>query len=249
MTGSISGTCGFYQGSLSNVVYSQAFSGDGTFCTGFAAGGAFTNTGILQIGDIFALAHNTISASAPVGYGVFVDFNTTYQITQQYILNSPTPPTTATGFFRTAVGGSGTTDDGTGLGSCSEGVTLNVGGVTGSAQTDVPITFGQPITISASARVTCNDYGGVGRSFGDDGFQQLTAIPIVLYDANGNVLGAATLDPVPEPRSYLLIGLLGVPFVCWRRLRSKKGLHLTATSQIFSRLEVPFGPAASSTTV
>ena len=214
LTGTISGTCGFYQGTISNVVYSQSFSGDGSFCTGFLPGGSFTNTGVLEGGDIYALSHNTIEATAPAGYGVFAKFATTYEVTQQYVITPSMTPGTATGYVKTFVAATGGTDDGSGLGSCSEHASLKLGGfsVPNGVSVMIPITFGLPITAIETASVSCNDYGAPGRGFGDDGRQEVYAgLPLSAYDANGKFLGEATLSTVtPEP-SYvpvlLLVGL------------------------------------------
>ncbi len=223
LTGSISGTCGFYKGTLSNVVYSQAFSGDGTFCTGFLSGGSFVNTGILQVGDIFALSHNTISASAPAGYGAFVDFTTTYQVTQEYLLTPPVASTTSTGTIKTFLQGTGTTDDGSGLGSCSEHSVLNLAGFSSPSgqQISIPITFGQPVSATETTMVTCSDYGAIGHGFGDDGVQQVTAGPLLVYDANGKLLGPATISTLtPEPSTLLLIAPLTLAGLLVRKRRA-----------------------------
>ena len=216
LTGNISGTCGFYQGTVSNVVFSQPFSGDGTFCTGFLSGGSFTDSGILQVGDVFSLAHNTISAAAPAGYGVFVNISTTFQVTQNYLLSSPVPVNTTTGVLKTYLSGQGTTDDGSGLGSCSEHASVNLAGFSApsGSQIGIPITFGQTISAVETATVTCADYGPVSRGFGDDGVQEVSAGPLLLYDANGNILGPAILTTLtPEPATGPLMFLAGLPLL------------------------------------
>ena len=219
MAGTISGTCGFYQGNLSNVVYSQQFTGDGTFCTGFMTGGSFTNNGFVNVGDIAAESYNDIKGAAPSGYGVFATINTTYSVTQQYLVTPTNPSSTPTGTFSAFIERTGPTDDGSGLGSCNETSTFNfgTGTVGGGATVSFPLTFGKPITVTETANLVCNQYGP---NFGDSGWALLTAAPIRIYDANGNLLGTATLQTVPEPASFLLIASLGLPLL-YRRVRKQ----------------------------
>ena len=218
MSGVVSGTCGFYQGTLSNVVYSQQFSGQGTFCTGFMSGGSFTSGDYVSVGDIDSESYNTINGKAPNGYGVFATINTTYSVTQQYLVTPTNPSTTPTGTFTAFLDRVGPTDDGSGLGSCSESSTLNFGtGPMGGGQTvSVPITFGKPITVTETASIVCHQYGS---AFGDGGWDLLSAGPILIYDANGKLLGTATLETVPEPASLPLVGLLSVSLLYFSRLR------------------------------
>ncbi len=209
MNGTVSGTCGFYQGSITNVVYSQSFSGDGTFCTGFLAGGSFTETTTLQIGDIFSTASHSTDATAPSGYGVFANFNTTLQATQEYEVDTSAlavQPATPTGTLQVFLGNAGGTDDGTGMGTCSTAANVNIGGHNSSSengtQFNLPITFGQPFTATETATVSCNKYDTTG--WGDSGFLESQASPLLVYDTNGTLLGNATLVTLPEPGTGIL---------------------------------------------
>ena len=211
VNGNISGTCGFYVGTPSNIVYSHSFTGDGTFCTGFLPGGSFTNSSTLEAGDIYSLAHATVDARAPAGYGVFANFNATLQMTQQYLLTPPVASTTATGYAKTFIDDDHVIDDGTGGGECFEKASLSVNGVTSPHPTDfsLPITFGQPISAVETASISCSKSSLVG--FGEDGaLEYYAATPLLTYDAHGNLLGPATLTTVPEPPATALLLIIAL---------------------------------------
>jgi hypothetical protein len=98
ITGAISGTCGFISGSPSNVVYSESFSGQGTFGTGFMSRSSFVNdwipAGWRSGGSCPELDHGNGTCRV----GAVANFSTTLIVQQQYLITSPT---TATGFART----------------------------------------------------------------------------------------------------------------------------------------------------
>jgi hypothetical protein len=225
MMGTISGTCGFFNLTNSDVVYSQNFSGDGTFCTGFPNGGSFTNLGVLQAGDLTALAHNNIEAispsgwdaTAPAGYGVFVDFQATYSVTEEYLV-TPTAPTTPTGFLETIFSVHGSPDDGTGIGGCSTRVSVTLGGLPNPAS--VAITFGEPVEAVETATINCAVNSGTGPGFGNFGDAQISSTPYGVEDANGNRIGSTLTETVvsPEPSTTVpLLALTGVALIYLRK--------------------------------
>ena len=226
MTFPIDGTCGYYSGSPTNIVYSQTFSGDGSFCTGFMAGGSAVNSGPLQAGDILASATNNLAAFSPAGYGVFVSFTDADSVMQEYLIEPPTPSSTPTGYIQTFFMTNGVTDDGPGLGSCNEQASLTVGGTTytdvDTAQIQIPITFGQPIPVTEAADMSCNVHSAVGFNFGDEGERSEMAGPILVYDANENLLGPATLIDVPEASTAPLAALVAMAFWLKRRRRLRR---------------------------
>jgi hypothetical protein len=228
MPGTVSGTCGFYQGSPSNVVYSESFSGNGTFCTGFMTGGFFTDTSSIQVGDIFAATSHSFSGTAPNGYTEFVTINTVDQVTQQYLFTPTVHPTTPTGTVYLSTSIVGGSEEGSTGGTCQEGVSLN--NISNNSYTGGSLvfatTFGQPVNITETASLTCNltfPYNSVGGQFSESGSVRLSGSNPIVLDANGNYVGMATYQVVtPEPAAALLVGMFGFP-VCVV-LRSRKFL-------------------------
>jgi hypothetical protein len=218
INGTISGTCGFYQTSRSNVVFSETFSGPadgtGTYCTDFQPGGALTPGLTLQVGDVFANADHSTVGTAPAGFGIFTDFDVTLQVTQAYVITASSlsiPPQTATGTVRGFFDSAGGTDDGSAAGgSCMTLSGLVVAGhdsaVGGSSQFTFPITFGQPFTATETSRVVCHIFGP---RFGDSGTRD-TIFEGLVSDADGKVLGSAAPVAVPEPATAVLMVFAGV---------------------------------------
>ena len=242
VVGNISGTCGFYQGSLSNVVYSQNFNGPadgtGTYCTGFLPGGSVTPNATVSAGDISAYANHSTDASAPAGYGVFIDFTATVDVTQEYVISADstgvdaTSPTGTVLTFLQTVGG---TDDGSGQGSCYPSTSVSLGGQNSNTNNGgdftFPITFGQPFAATEQATVTCNDYG-IG-SFGDGGMRQAFAGEFLVTDSNGVFLGNAVPTSIPEPSTSFLIAIALV--FCWglhRRFKVENSLRLVFVQKL-----------------
>ncbi|HLK69053.1 MAG TPA: hypothetical protein VKU19_36725 [Bryobacteraceae bacterium] len=219
----MSGTCGFYQGLPTNIVYSQAFTGDtGSFCTGFMSGGSFNPDITLDVGDIFAQASHDTSAFAPSGFGVFANFNTDFQVTQQYILTGISTPTTPTGTVMTFFDHVGGTDDGSGGGSCQVSTNLSVGGISsttqGGAAFSFPVTFGQPFTATENAQISCNQLGVP--AWGDSGMNSTSLGPLLVFDANGQFLGNAVPVSVPEPATPMLLFIAIVLRSCYTKVKA-----------------------------
>jgi len=227
MTGTVSGTCGFYQGSSSTVVYSESFSGSGTFCTGFMTGGFVTATSSIQVGDIFAATSHTFSGTAPSGYTEFVTINTTDQLTQQYLFTPTVQPSTPTGTIYLSTSIITSSDQGSTGGTCQQAVSLN--GVSNSNYQGqsllLPVTFGQSVGISEQANLTCSltfPYNSFGGQFSESGSVRLSGAIASVFDANGNYLGVASYQAVtPEPATALLIGALGFPLLMIKRAFAK----------------------------
>ena len=124
--------------------------------------------------------------------------------------------TTATGYATTFIDPYHVIDDGTGSGACSENASLSVNGVTSPHPTDfsIPITFGRPILVVETASISCSKSATEG--FGEDGALGFSAAaPLLLYDANGNLLGPATLTTVPEPSAAALLVMIAL-LPLWR---------------------------------
>lgn len=224
MTGTISGTCGFYQGSPANVVYSENFSGNGTFCTGFMTGGYFTITDSIQVGDIFASTSHSVAGLAPTGYTEFATINTTLQTTQQYLFTPVVQPSTSTGTLYLSTAPSGVEVGSTG--TCSEYASLNnLSTKTNGGSLMYSFTSGSPFlaSITETANLTCNlvfaaSTGGSG--FTETGSASLSTTTPVVLDANGRYLGTATYQVItPEPTAALLVSALGFPFLLLSRRR------------------------------
>jgi hypothetical protein len=223
LDGTVTGTCGFSQGSRANVVFSETFSGNGTFCTDFMPGGSFSPDATLEVGDISAAASHSSLAFAPVGFLVFADFDVTFQVTQEYLLQPPVTPSTPTGSVTTFFNQSGGTDDGSGSGSCATTSGISIAGndsnVIFSANFSFPVTFGQPFLAIETTRISCHMFGP---SWGDSGQKTTVAGPLQVFDANGQLLGLATLTTVPEPSSGLLfIGAFGFIVLALTSMRRK----------------------------
>ena len=217
--GTISGTCGFYQGSLSNVVYSSHFSGNGSFCTGFIPLGSSTPSGSVSVNDTLTInsdaiggpgpyEFNSVGGIAPIGYGVFVDFDVTITLSTEFLFVPSVTPGTPAGTVQTNDTSTGGTDDSSGSGSCFAGGTIAfAGGSYNGGIVTIPVTFGQPVAATETAQIFCNQYGST--SWGDEGGPDFQYIGpgVGVYDSNGNFVGLATISEVPEPASGLLTGL------------------------------------------
>jgi hypothetical protein len=222
LDGTVTGTCGFSQGSRANVVFSEAFSGNGTFCTDFMPGGSFSPDATLEVGDISAAASHSSLAFAPVGFLVFADFDVTFQVTQEYLLQPSVTPSTPTGTVTTFFSQSGTTDDGSGSGSCVTTSGISIGGndsnVIFSANFSFPVTFGQAFLATETTHISCHMFGP---SWGDSGQRTNVAGPLQVFDANGQPLGFATVTAIPEPSSGLLsiaaFGFIALALISVRR--------------------------------
>jgi hypothetical protein len=223
MNATVTGTCGFYQGSPSNVVYSESFSGTGSFCNG-----SFTDVSSIQVGDIFASTSHTFSGSAPVGDTEFVTINTTLSVTQQYLFTPTVPPTTPTGTVYLSTAILGGPDEGTAGGTCQQGVSLN--NISNApylgASLVLPITFGQPVSITETASLTCNltfPYNSFGGVFSETGSVRLSGAIASVFDATGKYVGPATYQTVtPEPAAVWLVAVFGLPLLAKRRNLSSK---------------------------
>ena len=194
----ITGTCGFTM--HSTVVYSESFSGNGTFCTGFMSGGFVTVNGNLQVGDL-----GTISAlsSADVGgkppnafYAVFADISTTFSFTQEFLAKPLLPAGTPTGTLQGFLSASNF-NDGTGIGACQERASVSLAGQPGPTYS-IPITFGQTIEAVETVSLTCHKSALTANSFGDDGKAQFAPGLLFLFDANGKNVGQLTAVTAPE---------------------------------------------------
>lgn len=216
ITDTVTGTCGFYQGTRSNVVYSETFSGSGTFCTGFMAGGYVFQNSTVEVGDLVAFASHDTDAAPPAGYGVFFQFNDTLEIARQYLISSTIASTTATGSAIAFTDGSGSgTDDGTGDGSCHTAADVSLNGRIDYQEFSLPLTFGQPVTVVMKAAINCNLYSTT--RFGDLGQSRAEGKFLEIFDANGNFLGPGIATAVPEPGSASLVVLFGVGFLVFVR--------------------------------
>jgi hypothetical protein len=178
-----------------------------------------------------ASIHATVEANAPAGYGVFATFNATLQIIQQYLLTPPVASTTATGYAKTFIGDNHVIDDGAGGGACFENASLGVNGITSPHTTDfsIPITFGQLITVVETASISCSKSSTSG--FGEDGaLEYFAATPFLLYDANGNLIGPATLTTVPEPSATVLLLLIAFYSLRQHRRRGKSARYANVST-------------------
>lgn len=160
-----------------------------------------------------------------MGYGEFVTIDSTYQVTQQYLFTPTVQPVTPTGTIVLTTGIGGGPDDGTGTGSCQQGVSLN--NVSNSnyhgQPVTLPITFGQAVSITETASLVCDlsfTTTAQQRGFSDDGQVSLQgAIPLV-YDSTGKYVGMATYQTVtPEPAAGWLVGVAGLSFLLQHRVR------------------------------
>lgn len=114
-------------------------------------------------------------------------------------------------------GSASLTFDGLGLiGTCD---------VFGCSET-LPIIFGQPFEVSASA--TASDYFGYAENAGYASFYQVKAISIVsIADSNGKVIPGAFLfdpSPVPEPSTFPMLALAFGALLS-ARLPARKSRH------------------------
>ena len=218
--GTISGTCGFYESSRSNVVFSETFSGPangtGSYCTDFQPGGALTPGITLQVGDIFANANHSTVGTAPAGFGIFADFDITLQVTQSYVIPAgQNPGALVRGFF----GSAGGTDDGSAAGgSCSTLSGLVVAGHDSSVggTTQFALTAGQPFTATETSRVVCHIFGP---RLGDAGTRD-TFFQAFFTDAAGNLVGSAVPVVLPEPGTGGLMVIVSAIFAAGMGFRN-----------------------------
>ena len=222
----ITGTCGFTDDT--GIVYSENFSGNGTFCAGVFAGGSVEINGALAVGDqqFFALARNTMSAIPPAANfdSVFVNFSTTYSDTEEYLVTSPVNLMASTTVYLGNLLSPYGYGDGSGFpsGHCSQFATITVNGASGLGSSPIPVTLDQPVTVVETVNATCNITGSI-QGFGWDGYFQISPTPAELFDSHGNFLSYAVLTPIsstPEPPTTLplfLIACFALPHLLRRR--------------------------------
>lgn len=252
ITATITGTCGFYQPGTNTVAYSESFTGNGTYCTGFMTGGDLNVADDIQLGNLMAMARNALNGHAPAGYDLFVQIHDTFTQTEQFLITGgvSTPTGFAQGFFDP---GAGFEDSSGESASCQQPIQLTAGGIVSPAHGGVTFDlfddFVSPITFTERIDYNCDFRVGAGGTFSDSGFSLNRVRVSTIFDSNKNPFTTANPSIVevttPEPSTFAMLALaLGAGFL-WRKIRTpfrpaaRKGALKQASRNTSTNVRVP----------